>query len=81
MKTARLSCEQAFELAYGALMASQVSEANAHSVASALVAAQIDVQQGHGLSRVPAYCAQSRTGKVDGFATPRLEQTLSLIHI
>lgn len=75
MSNETLSCEQAFELAYGALLASQVSEANAHSVASALVAAQIDGQQGHGLSRVPSYCAQSRTGKVDGFAKPVLNQT------
>jgi (2R)-3-sulfolactate dehydrogenase (NADP+) len=77
MSTVQLSSEQAFELAYSALLASQVSEANAQCVASALVAAQIDGQQGHGLSRVPSYCAQSRTGKVDGFAKPALTQAAS----
>lgn len=77
MSTVQLSCDQAFELVHGALMASQVSEANAQSVASALVAAQIDGQQGHGLSRVPSYCAQSRTGKVDGFAKPKIKQSAS----
>ena len=75
MSTVHLSTDQAFELVRNALLASQVSEANAVSVASALVAAQIDGQQGHGLSRVPSYCAQSRTGKVDGFAKPILMQS------
>ncbi len=77
MSTVNLSCEQAIVLANSALLASQVSEANAYSVASALVAAQIDGQQGHGLSRVPSYCAQSRTGKVDGFAKPQIFQSTS----
>lgn len=77
MSTVHLSCEQAYQLAHSALLASQVSEENAQSVASALVAAQIDGQQGHGLSRVPSYCAQSRTGKVDGFAKPQITQSAS----
>lgn len=43
---------------------------NALYVAKALVAAEIDGQRGHGLSRVPSYAAQSASGKVNGKASP-----------
>lgn len=45
---------------------------NAASVARALVAAEIDGQPGHGLSRLPYYAAQSASGKVDGQADPAI---------
>jgi (2R)-3-sulfolactate dehydrogenase (NADP+) len=51
-------------------MRCRTSEANARSVARALVAAEADGLKGHGLSRVPTYAAQAKGGKVDGFATP-----------
>ena len=40
-----------------------------------MVAAEIDGQKGHGLSRVAAYAAQARSGKVDGHAVPQLHRT------
>ena len=43
-------------------------------MARALVAAETDGQKGHGLSRVAAYAAQARSGKVDGHAVPRLHR-------
>ncbi len=43
---------------------------NAASVARALVAAEVDGQAGHGLSRVESYAAQVRAKKIDGHATP-----------
>lgn len=49
------------------------TEANARSTARALVAAEIDGQTGHGFSRVAAYAAQLRSGKLDGAAVPLLE--------
>lgn len=58
-----------------ALVASRTSPTNAASVARALVQAEIDGQQGHGLGRVPSYAAQARSGKVDGSATPEWRQT------
>jgi (2R)-3-sulfolactate dehydrogenase (NADP+) len=61
-------------LACDALIASRTSAASAASTARALTAAEADGQPGHGLSRVPTYALQSRAGKVDGFATPRLTQ-------
>jgi (2R)-3-sulfolactate dehydrogenase (NADP+) len=58
-----------------ALVATLTSPANAESVARALVQAEIDGQKGHGLSRVPSYAAQVRSGKVDGGARPDWRQT------
>lgn len=59
-------------LVAAALERSDTAPANAASVADALVAAEIDGQKGHGLSRVPGYAAQARSGKVDGRAVPRV---------
>lgn len=75
MSEATLTLEAAGDLVTRALVASRTSEANARSVAKALVAAEADGQGGHGLSRVPSYTAQSRAGKIDGFATPAITQT------
>ncbi len=56
----------------GVFVAARTSGESARAVAQALVEAEIDGQKGHGLSRVESYAAQSRAGKVDGFAEPRL---------
>jgi (2R)-3-sulfolactate dehydrogenase (NADP+) len=70
----RLSLAEAQALAYQALLASRTSAANARPTARALAAAEADGQGGHGLSRVPSYALQSRAGKVDGNATPRVQR-------
>jgi (2R)-3-sulfolactate dehydrogenase (NADP+) len=57
------------------LVAASVGPENAASVARALVAAEVDGEAGHGLSRVPSYAAQARSGKVDGHAAPRVTST------
>ncbi|GJL82129.1 MAG: sulfolactate dehydrogenase [marine bacterium B5-7] len=67
-----LKIDQAHHLVTAALESNRTSSENAASVAQALVSAEIDGQIGHGLSRVLAYASQSRSGKVDGFATPRI---------
>ena len=54
------------------LLAHDTGEVNAEQVAAALVAADADGQAGHGASRIPSYAAQSRSGKVDGHAVPKL---------
>ncbi len=69
--------EEAEALVGGALLASNVSGKNAVSVARALVAAEIDGQVGHGLSRVSSYCAQAASGKVDGHASPMAQRAAS----
>ena len=67
-----LSLKEAERLAARALMENRTSEANARLTAEALVAAEVDGQAGHGLTRVPSYSEQARVGKVDGFAVPRM---------
>jgi len=70
----RLTLAEAESLCDRALTASNVSNGNARLTAKALVAAEADGQKGHGLSRIPSYAAQARSGKVDGKAVPVLER-------
>ena len=74
MPDTRMSPADATALVQRALEASDVAEGNARAVADALVAAEIDGQKGHGLSRVASYAAQARSGKVDGHAVPQVER-------
>ncbi|MBB3316378.1 (2R)-3-sulfolactate dehydrogenase (NADP+) [Rhizobium sp. BK181] len=69
-----LTLSAAETLVVDALVRNRVDEANARSVARALVAAEAAGQGGHGLRRVEAYAKQAKAGKVDGFAKPRLER-------
>ena len=72
---ANLTTEQTHELIVAALVRSNTSEANAKSVATALVGAELAGQSGHGLRRVESYAAQAASGKVDGHAMPTANQT------
>ena len=76
MSDKMLSLDEARDLVAAALIASRTSPENARSVARALVAAEADGLKGHGLSRLPSYAAQARSGKVDGFAVPEARRTL-----
>jgi (2R)-3-sulfolactate dehydrogenase (NADP+) len=67
-----LTIPEAEALVVRTLLRCRTGEANAGSVARALVAAEADGLKGHGLSRVPTYAAQAKVGKVDGFAEPAL---------
>lgn len=68
MTTVRLTCERAHALMVETLMRCRVAEANARPVADALIAAELAGQGGHGLRRMPFYCAQALSGKIDGSA-------------
>ena len=70
-----LTVGEAHALVVAALTASRTSPENAAQVADALIGAELAGQGGHGLRRVPAYAAQARAGKVDGFATPTARRT------
>lgn len=72
---ARMQLDDLTFLALKALMAANVSESNAEHVARALVAADVDGIPSHGVSRIPSYADQALSGKVDGHAIARLEQT------
>jgi (2R)-3-sulfolactate dehydrogenase (NADP+) len=68
------SIKDIHQLAVKALIIHKSDPENAQKVADALVAAEIDGLGGHGLSRLPSYCAQSASGKVNGFAVPVASQ-------
>lgn len=70
MTTRTLKPDALARLIEKVLASAGVAPAAAASVAGALVAAEIDGQRGHGLSRLMAYAAQARSGKVDGQAVP-----------
>ncbi|MEQ8287601.1 Ldh family oxidoreductase [Thalassospira sp.] len=72
--TMKISLSDAHALVSKTLMRCNVSQDNAASVATALVAAEASGQGGHGFRRVPAYSAQARAGKVDGVAVPQAEK-------
>jgi (2R)-3-sulfolactate dehydrogenase (NADP+) len=77
-----LSPADAAALATRALVACGTSPDNAASTAHALVAADVDGQSGHGLSRLPAYAAQVKAGKIDGKSAPSLSRTrVASIHV
>jgi len=75
MSTTSVGAAELEALIAAAMIVCNTSEANARSVARALAQAEIDGQKGHGLSRVPSYGAQARSGKVDGHAVPDVRQT------
>ena len=57
-----------------ALVSSNTSQRNAILVSKALVEAEIDGKLGHGISRVESYCLQSKSGKVNGLAVPKIKK-------
>jgi (2R)-3-sulfolactate dehydrogenase (NADP+) len=67
-----ISLAEAERLARQALETAGTAPAAAASVAKALARAEADGLASHGLARIPAYCAQVRTGKVAGQAVPEL---------
>lgn len=72
---AQLSLKEATALAVTVLLKAGTDEPAAFATAAALVAAEADGIASHGLSRLPAYADQVRSGKVDGRAQPVLDWT------
>ncbi|MDZ5695920.1 Ldh family oxidoreductase [Chelativorans sp. M5D2P16] len=75
MSDTRLSIEEATALVVETLLRCKTSRPNAEAVARALVGAELAGQAGHGLRRMPSYCAQALSGKVDGMAVPQAAET------
>lgn len=69
----KISIDEATELCNRALITAGTREATAAIVSNALVRGEIDGHTGHGLSRLPSYAAQVRTGKINGSAVPTIE--------
>lgn len=72
MSVEAISLEAARTLVDAALGAAGAEPGQAGPTTAALLRAEADGQAGHGLSRVPSYVAQVRTGKVRGDAVPDL---------
>ena len=70
MDAIKIPVSELTQLVKDILVVHNTSEDNATAVASSLVAAEVDVQRGHGLSRVASYSAQARSGKVHGQIAP-----------
>lgn len=70
MSTMTISVEDARRLAVDAFRSVGALRENAEAAADALIAAEIDGQRGHGLTRVPSYAAQLRSGKANPLAQP-----------
>lgn len=68
----RLPLPDAEALARRALAAAGAGPAMATATARTLIAAEAQGQAGHGLSRVPQYCAFLRNGRADGAAVPAI---------
>lgn len=69
-----MTFEQIEDLAYRALRAAGTSEANARPLAVATAQTEADGVSSHGLAYIPIYCEHVECGKVNGSATPTLEQ-------
>ncbi len=69
-----LTLSEAEELVSAALRRCRTSESNAALVAKALVTAEAEGLASHGLLRLPIYAAQTRVGKIDGYAVPDVTQ-------
>ena len=79
MSDKAIHLKQLHGLLVKALCAHGTKAQNAEPVARALVAAEADGLPGHGLSRLPSYCAQVASGKVDGHAEPELRQVADAV--
>jgi (2R)-3-sulfolactate dehydrogenase (NADP+) len=76
-----INLAQLHRLLVKALCAHGTEAKNAEPVACALVAAEADGLPGHGLSRLPSYCAQVASGKIHGHAVPELSQVADAVVI
>ena len=70
MNTITLKTDAALSLTITAFEKAGASHENASHTARALVQAEIDGQVGHGLTRIPSYAGQLKTGKVNPQAAP-----------
>jgi (2R)-3-sulfolactate dehydrogenase (NADP+) len=69
-----LTLDEVADLTRRALAASGVAPANLGPLVASVVAAEADGIHSHGLARLPTYCEHARCGKIDGAATPVLDQ-------
>lgn len=69
----RMTLAEADALSFATLLANGCDAANARAVTDIMLRAERDICHSHGLFRLPGYVASLRSGKVDGTATPTVE--------
>ncbi|OGA52998.1 MAG: sulfolactate dehydrogenase [Betaproteobacteria bacterium RIFCSPLOWO2_12_FULL_62_58] len=70
-----LTLAEVAALSHKALLASNISEPNARSVTTSIVAAEAEGIHSHGLLRLPTYCEHAKCGKVNGRAEPGIRRS------
>jgi len=71
----KLELDAVKTLAMAALINAGCNENNAKAIAQTIWQAERDGCASHGLFRIPGYVGSLKSGKVNGFAEPRLERT------
>jgi len=79
MTTTDLGLDEIHALAHAALSAAGADEANADAVATTVTNAERDRAISHGLFRIPGYVTTLKSGKVNGSADPRPENTTPVV--
>jgi (2R)-3-sulfolactate dehydrogenase (NADP+) len=69
---AKLSKNDAFELAKKTLMACGATEENAQPLAHGIIAAELEGIKSHGFHYLPIYCLHLQCQKVKGLASPKI---------
>ena len=78
-KTTKLSLDEIFNLAKAALINHGANEENADAVASTVTNAERDGSISHGLFRIPGYIKALQSKKVDGSASPDIQEITPII--
>ena len=76
------SLEEVQDISAKAFVASGASPENAEIMAKSIVEAEADALRNVGLSYVPLYCEQLRSGKINGNARPVVKKSsLGVVHV
>jgi len=79
MTVTALTLAEIETLAKKTLLANGCDEANANAIANTIVRAERDGSASHGLFRLPGYVKSMKSGKVNGAASPVIENKLAAV--
>ena len=79
MTVTALTLAEIETLAKDTLLANGCDEANANAIANTIVRAERDGSASHGLFRLPGYVKSMKSGKVNGAASPVIENKLAAV--
>ena len=79
MSTTALTLGEIEALAKDTLLANGCDEANAAAIANTITRAERDGSASHGLFRLPGYVKSMKSGKVNGSASPKIDNKLAAV--